>query len=117
MSDTGIWDTLSGLILDTTGHIVEADGSLEQFDTVDQEMDRYQDRGYLLVATIATESEDPRAQELARKALQQFYLAERLEAQNEGNVHQGHAAVKEAKETNGQAVGLSQHQRHGTGRP
>ena len=117
MRVSGIWDTLSGIIMDTAGHLIEANGILAQFDTLDAEMDRYQDRGYLLVGTIATESEDLRARELAQKALVQFYISEHLESMNEDNVHQGQAAVEEAQGSNGQAIGLSQQRRRRMEKP
>ena len=103
---TGIAKLLTGLVLDTSAHQVEAMAHLAEFDPVDSEMDRYQHTGYQLVSLIAATSTDPDAQDKARRALTQFLLAEQLEARNENNVHDGAASVGEAQVVTRQSAAL-----------
>ncbi|MFQ6027219.1 MAG: hypothetical protein ACE5Q6_06985 [Dehalococcoidia bacterium] len=104
---SGFWSTLQDLVIDTAGHQVSALESLSQVDDSEAAMDAYQERAYTLIATIARCSTDLDAQDMARRALTQLYMAETLEDRIGANVHNGHGHVETAQVCTWQTISLT----------
>ena len=102
------------LILDIGSHQIDAMDELEQCDEVATEMVRYQNAGYQLVNLIALQSSDSESRDQARRAFNQFWLAESLQARIAAHVHQGIDMVDAGQTATRQAMTLVTHWREGS---
>ena len=101
-----MWRTLRRLILETGDNQISAMGALEEANTIAVEIQRYRAAGFSLVEQISQESADAEARDLARRALNQFVLAEGLLVRIAAHLNQGLERIDIAQTATLQAMTL-----------